>query len=138
MPSLPSTSVRPPTTGALRRFALELAGVLFLMVGFLAWRGSLGGMAGVLGAGAILIAAIIGLLRPARIRPVHKVSTAFSHWMGHYVGGVVLTIFFFLVLTPLGLVLRWCGHNPLALRARSDATSYWHRAVKPGPLNRMF
>ena len=50
----------------------------------------------------------------------------------------MLTLFFFLVLTPLGLALRLAGKDLLALKKDARATTYWHPAKKPGDLERMF
>lgn len=38
---------------------------------------------------------------------------------------VVLFLLFFLVLTPLGILLRALGKDYLALRKEPNATTYW-------------
>ena len=47
---------------------------------------------------------------------------------------VVLAIVFFLVITPVGIVMRLCGWDPLRRRAAS-ADSYWkpYRARQRDP-----
>jgi hypothetical protein len=38
---------------------------------------------------------------------------------------VVMTILFFAVFTPIGLVMRWGGSDPLRLRPERNGSSYW-------------
>ena len=45
--------------------------------------------------------------------------------IGMAVNFVVLAVFFFLVLTPVGIVCRLIGHDPLGIRPRDAAESYW-------------
>jgi hypothetical protein len=45
--------------------------------------------------------------------------------IGWLVSRVVLAIVYFLVITPIGLIRRLRGHDPLALRADPTASSYW-------------
>lgn len=50
--------------------------------------------------------------------------------IGYVVSSVVLTVLYYAALTPLGLILRVCGHDPLQRRAAPASASYWHR--RPG------
>jgi hypothetical protein len=45
--------------------------------------------------------------------------------LGRGLGWLTLAGVFFLVLTPVGLLLRLMGRNPLRLHAASDPCSYW-------------
>jgi hypothetical protein len=128
----------PADSRTLRRFAFQLGVILLLIQALLLWRGSIDKRMALVGTSAVLGFIAAGAWRPAWVRPVHAGSVALSVWMGKYVGGVGLTVFFFVVLTPLGLVLRLFGHDPLSLRKRKGAASYWQPARKPGPLDRMF
>ena len=49
--------------------------------------------------------------------------------IGFVVSSVVLVVIYYAVLTPIGLILRVCRHDPLQRGARAD--SYWHK--RPGP-----
>ncbi|MBI5691758.1 MAG: hypothetical protein HZC55_16865 [Verrucomicrobia bacterium] len=133
------TEKTPPSDPrSLRRFALQLGAVLLLLLAVLDWRGLVPARGAAVAAIAVAVGVAIGLVQPGLVRPVHAASFAFSRWMGKYVGGAVLTVFFLGVVTPLGWLLRCFGHDPLALRARAGTRSYWHQAKPPGPMNRMF
>ena len=51
--------------------------------------------------------------------------------IGYAVSTVVLVLLYYAVLTPLGLILWVCGHDPLQRRPAPAAASYWHK--RPGP-----
>jgi hypothetical protein len=45
--------------------------------------------------------------------------------LGWIVTRILLTIVFFLVVTPIGLLQRLCGKRPLEVRFKGDETTYW-------------
>ena len=49
------------------------------------------------------------------------------------VSPVVLGILFFLTVTPIGLLMRLTGKNPLRLGFDREAQSYWIDRQPPGP-----
>jgi hypothetical protein len=49
--------------------------------------------------------------------------------LGFVVSNVILTVFYYLVLTPIGLIARVCGQDFLSLQRNSGARSYW--VMKP-------
>ena len=48
--------------------------------------------------------------------------------VGFVVSTLVLTLIYYAVLTPIGLLLRVCGHDALQ---RRPAATYWHRRPAP-------
>lgn len=40
-------------------------------------------------------------------------------------GPIVMAILFYAVVTPIGLVMRLTGRDPLRLRLEPEASSYW-------------
>ena len=51
--------------------------------------------------------------------------------IGFVVSSLVLAGLYYLVLTPIGLILRLCRYDPLHRRFDSRASTYWH--PRPGP-----
>ena len=47
--------------------------------------------------------------------------------LGLAVSSLVLVLFYYVLLTPLGLILRLCRYDPLQRRFDRAAGSYWHR-----------
>lgn len=116
------------TTANPRRFGLLVGGACVIISGWLAWRGR--AMAPyVLAAGIALVGSAV--LWPTALRPLEKAWMAMATRLGRVGNTVVLTLFFFLVLTPFALVLRLFGRDRLAVRGRSG-DSYWVSCVRDG------
>ena len=74
---------------------------------------------GVLGVGLIAAGAVI----PARLGPVYRAWMGLAHAISRVTTPVFMGVIFFLILTPVGLVMRLFGRNPLK---RQDVNqSYW-------------
>ncbi|MCS7046050.1 MAG: SxtJ family membrane protein [Gemmataceae bacterium] len=98
-----------------------------------AWRASrqgMDGMAWVLAGAAPL--GIVGLLRPAAMRPVWTAWMILAFPVGWLVSRLVLACLFYGLFTPLGLAFRLFGRDALALRPRPHDNSYWRPKPPPG------
>ncbi len=100
--------VHPPTE---RSFGLGVGTVSALVGAVLWWRGSpaVGPVLGVLGAALVILAAIA----PAALRVPNRVWWRFAQALGWVNTRVLLTLFFGVVLTPVGGAMRLFGRNPL-------------------------
>lgn len=105
--------------GIVMCVALGVFGVLFW------WRGK-GFYPYLLGfSGAFLF---FGLAWPLALKPVHRVWMAFAIVLGWFMSRLILSLFFYIVLTPIGFFGRLFGWDPLALRFRVNAVdTYWTR-----------
>ncbi|HEX3870744.1 MAG TPA: SxtJ family membrane protein [Pirellulales bacterium] len=114
-----------PTSKTLRQFA-GLWIVFFAGMGaWQAWahdRTTLGAVLGIL---AVTVGPL-GLARPQWIKPI------FVGWMvavfpiGWLVSRVVLSLVFFALFTPIAILFRLSGRDPLRLRRKPAGQSYWH------------
>lgn len=117
---------------ALRRFGLTLGSALLLLGAFLFWRRH--GGAGLLFAslGALLL--ILAGIAPVLLKWVHGPWMILSLALGWVMTRVLLTVAFFLIVTPIGLLQRLFGKLPLEIAFRTGATSYWQpRTAQPLP-----
>jgi len=74
------------------------------------------------------LAALAGLLAaaaPAGLRPLYIALSAVSLPIGWLVSHAVLAIVYYGILTPIGLILRACGRDPLDRTFDPQARSYW-------------
>jgi hypothetical protein len=69
-----------------------------------------------------------GLLAPAVLGPVHRVWMGFGHVMGAINSRLILGLFFFVIVTPIGFVMRLFGWDPMR-RQPAEGSSY--RVTKP-------
>jgi hypothetical protein len=86
---------------------------------------------------AILLAMCACAIRPRWFRGFYRVGMTASFRVGQVLGWVWLMLFFLLVLTPLGLLLRAFGKDLLAMKRRKTDT-YWRAARPPGGFDRQF
>jgi hypothetical protein len=108
----------------LRRFGLVVGGALVAIAAYLLFRGRapIGRwVAGGLGAPLLALA----LLRPAWLAPVERAWMAVAAVLGWVNTRILLSVLFFVVLTPISLVGRLFGRDPLARRRGAGRTSYW-------------
>jgi uncharacterized membrane protein len=80
----------------------------------------------------------ICLVRPRWFRRAYRVGMTVSFHIGQVVGKIVLAVFFWLVLTPMSLLLRLCGKDLLAMRRRTESTTYWQPARISDQFDRQF
>lgn len=112
-----------PDPKQLRRFAVAcLPGFALIGYGAHRWTDSTGLLATAVAIGGACF--VVGLLRPERLRPIYLGMTAIALPLGWLASHVVLRAVFYGLLTPLGLVFRLMGRDPLRL-AKPDVTSYW-------------
>jgi len=109
----------------LRKFGITMAIVLVLLGGVLLWREK-----GYYFYFFIFAAAFIipGLVVPVALKPVHTVWMTISVILGWIMTRVILSVLFYLVLTPTGWLAKLFGEHFLDLKIDNDASSYWiHR-----------
>ena len=121
-----------------RKSALLTALGLAILNSLLAWRHYLPVKTWYSALGVLAIAAVIALLRPRWCRGWYRLSLRLGFYSSQFVGRVVLALFFLFLLTPIGLVLRLAGKDPLQLKRPRDAATCWQPAKDSSPLDRLF
>ena len=74
--------------------------------------------------GSFLI--LSGLTFPIILKPFQKVWMGFSVVVGFFMSRVILTILFFIAVTPIGLLMRLFGKDLLDQKIDKNKDSYWH------------
>ena len=69
--------------------------------------------------------AVVGTLLPALVKPLYYAWMTMALALGYVMTRVLLTIFFFLILTPVGLFFRLIGRDALHRKLDREAESYW-------------
>lgn len=126
-----------PSSKELRIFAL-LETVFFGIVAFLLYEstGSVTAAMAVFGIAAAVGA--MGAVRPPLIRPVYRAWMLAAFPVGWAVSHAVLAAVFYLVFTPIGLIMRVCGRNPMCPDIDRDARTYWIRRKRDHSPERYF
>ena len=75
----------------------------------------------------------IALAIPALLAVPNRLWMKFGLLLGKIVSPIALGILFYGAITPLGVVMRWAGKDPLRLKLDAQAKSYWIDREPPGP-----
>jgi len=135
--SLGAAYIAPPQAPSHRSFGLTVGGVLVLFAAFTLWRGHVTRAEVLGGLGALLIVA--ALARPQSLAGIAAVWSRIGHALGWFNSRVLLTVMFFLVLWPVGLVSRLSGNDPLERRRRGSMwTPYPERLRDSKHFERLF
>ena len=81
-----------------------------------------------------LIFLILGLVNHKILSPLNKLWFKFGIFLGKIISPIIMGFIFFLVVTPIGLIMRLIGKDVLNLKY-SDYRSYW--IEKNGPKSKM-
>ena len=65
------------------------------------------------------------------IRPFHKIWMMLSLAMGFVMSRVILTILFYIILTPIGLLAKIVGKKFMPLGFDKNAKTYWEKREHP-------
>ena len=67
----------------------------------------------------------VSLLFPILLWPVYKIALLVAHALGWFNTRLFLSIIFYLIFTPIALVFRLFGKDPLARKFENENSSYW-------------
>lgn len=104
-----------------RRFGLTVGLAFLALAAVLLWRGRTR-TATVLGAlGAFLL--LGALLVPTLMGPVERAWMGLAHAISKVTTPIAMSVVYFVVMTPIGLLMRAIGRTPL--RRPAQAESFW-------------
>ncbi len=114
--------IRQANTAILRKFGLVMAIPLAIIGAVLLWKENGAAMYLFILAGLF---AVSGLLLPHLLKPVYIVWMTFAFYMGMVMTYVLLTLFFFVALTPVSLAMRLLGKDLLKQKFPGNDETYW-------------
>ena len=77
---------------------------------------------------------ILGIFNSKILTPLNKLWFKFGIFLGIIISPIIMCIIFFLVVTPIGIIMRFLGKDVLNLKYNDDK-SYWIK--KTGPKSKM-
>lgn len=125
---------------AEREFGLVVGGVFVLLAGWWLYRGKFTSAAHViLPLGSLLV--LLGLVWPRALVLPNRGWMLLAEGLSFVTTRIILAVVFFLVVTPIGLVKRLSGWDPLSRRS-ARSSSYWkpysERQRNPRHYEKMF
>lgn len=71
------------------------------------------------------------LLLPGPLKPLYTAWITIAHALGRVVTISVLTLAYYLVITPSALIKRLFGGRPLPLKPSKETSTYWVNRAEP-------
>ena len=106
--------------------------IVFLIISI--WPLSYSGEIRVLSLVISIIFLILGLINSNILKPLNFLWMKFGIFLGKIVSPLLMAIIFFLVVTPIGLIMRLLGKDLINLKF-NKSKSYW--IEKNGPKSKM-
>lgn len=118
-----------------RSFGLVFTAV-FVIVGLLPLLGD-----GQIRIWALIVAALIlaiSFIRPTLLAPLNLIWFKFGMLLGKVMTPIVMGLLYFVTITPIGLMMRAVGKDPLRTKLEPEAETYWQkRDTESHPLSSM-
>ncbi|MCW8804394.1 MAG: SxtJ family membrane protein [Ignavibacteriaceae bacterium] len=108
----------------LRKFGLTVGSVLIIIAGFLFYFEKTSAIYfGIIGTFLILT----GLVYSNILKPLNKLWMGLAIILGFIMSRVILTILFYLVLTPISFIARIVGKKFMDLKYDKSVNTYWEK-----------
>ena len=86
-----------------------------------------------------IIFLILGLLNSKLLSPLNSFWIKFGELLGKIIAPVVMAIIYFLILTPISLIVRLFGKDLLGLKFSKQLKTYWIKRKKNlGSIDKQF
>ena len=86
-----------------------------------------------------IIFLILGLLNSKLLSPLNSFWIKFGELLGKIIAPVVMAIIYFLILTPISLIVRLFGKDLLGLKFSKQLKTYWIKRKKDlGSMDKQF
>lgn len=81
---------------------------------------------------------VFAAIMPRALLPIYVTLTAVGYPIGLVVSFTIMLIIYFLVITPIGVVMRLVGRDPMKRKFDPAAQSYWIKRAPPANIRRYF
>jgi len=112
----------PNSNKDIRSFGVTIGIILFIISGFLMYfEKEFYDLIAI--AASIFI--VLGLIIPILLKPIYFIWMTFAAILGWVMTRLILSVVFYLIITPIGLFTRLLGEDFLALK-KMKSDSYWN------------
>jgi len=78
-----------------------------------------------------MIFLVLGLFNSNLLSPLNKIWFRFGILLGKLISPFIMGVIFFLVVTPIGLIMKIIKKDLLNLKLRKDKETYWIEKTEP-------
>lgn len=105
-----------------RKFGLFFAAVFLLLSAFFLYKAS--GFPAAVFLGLAILFGALAFLRPDVLLPLNKLWMQFGLLLGLIISPIVMGLIFFVLITPISILMRVFGRDELRINLR-DRNTYW-------------
>ena len=109
--------------GDLRKFSI-LIGFIFFIIGCFLFFKEQASFKFFFTIGITLF--FTGITIPVVLKPIYWMWMVFATILGWFMTRLILSILYYIVITPIGLILKLFGKEILDLKISNHETSYWN------------
>ena len=111
--------------------------IVFLILGI--WPLKNGGSLNFIFVLIALIFLILGLMQSKILSPLNNLWIKLGEILGIIIAPIVMAMVYFIILTPVSLIVRICGKDLLGLKFQKKIKTYWVKRKKNiGPMRKQF
>jgi len=107
----------------IRKFGITIGLLLMVIAGFLFWRGR-ESFEILLVSGFVLF--VLGFVIPVVLKPIYWIWMILAIVLGWIMTRVILSLLFYIVITPIGTLSRLSGNRFLDLKWNRTTATYWN------------
>ena len=86
-----------------------------------------------------IIFLILGLINSKLLSPLNSIWIKFGELLGKIIAPIVMAIIYFIILTPISLIVRLFGKDLLGLKFTKQIKTYWiNRKKEIGSMKKQF
>ena len=120
------------TKKELRNFGITIGVILLVIGGYLFFK-ELGSYQTFLYLAIALIG--LGLIIPNLLKPIYLIWMIFAVIIGWVMTRVILSLLFYLIITPIGIIAKILNKDFLNLKKEYGKTTYWNKRDRSLELN---
>jgi len=109
---------------ALKSFGNTIGIIFLLVAGFLFFKEKESFIIFIYIAGVFIGS---GIIIPIILKPIYLVWMVFAVILGWIMTRIILSLLFYVIITPIGLLLRFFGKDLLGLKIQVAQRSYWNK-----------
>jgi len=111
----------------LRKFGITIGIILMIISGFLYWEGKESYQI-LLTIGVVLCG--LGVMIPIILKPIYWIWMIFATILGWFMTRVILSLLYYGIMCPIGLISRLLGKQFLDLKWNKKDSTYWNYRSK--------
>ncbi len=110
----------------LFKFALTFC-VVFLLLGIITLLSDRSQIMPFLFIGLSIVFFLWGYFLPRSLKPLYALWMGLAFFLGYFVSRILLTLLFYILITPISIILKIFGKDILDEKIEKNKTTYWKK-----------